>query len=484
MHEEMKMQDFIREAKRVAEAVKSAEGIAVFTHIDADGVTSGSIAYETAKRLGKPVSIEFLKKLDDEAIERIRNTGRTVWINDMGSAYISRFEGCDIIVADHHLPETVPPDSVVDAQGRLTMSTVLHLNPHLYGIDGGISVSSAGISYLISRAVSSDNMDLSPLALVGAVGDLQDSSGRLVGLNRIILEDALKMRLVQAKRDARFYGKETRPLARLLEYSVDPPIPGISGDSIASSSLLRALGIEEVRERKEVTWSSADADAKRKIVSFAVTAMIAAGNPPEVINGMIGETYVLTGEEGILRDIKEFATLLNACGRYGQYDTGIELCIGNRQEALKKALGLLENHRRNISNALRMIREEGTSVLGRIVYFHAQDRMPDTIVGTIAGILTKSGDLGLDRVIVGFAESEGKIKVSARGNEELVAQGLDLSAAIREAAVCVGGIGGGHTIAAGATIEKGKEVDFLEKLDSCIEQQIAARRNRSSGTGN
>jgi single-stranded-DNA-specific exonuclease len=57
----------------------------------------------------------------------------------------------------------------------------------------------------------------------------------------------------------------------------------------------------------------------------------------------------------------------------------------------------------------------------------------------------------------------------------LLEKGVDLSAALREAASSVGGQGGGHAVASGATIAKGKEEAFLVKLDEIIGRQRAAK---------
>jgi len=63
--------------------------------------------------------------------------------------------------------------------------------------------------------------------------------------------------------------------------------------------------------------------------------------------------------------------------------------------------------------------------------------------------------------------------VSARSTQELVDRGLDLSSALRTAAKELEGVGGGHRIAAGATIPKGKEEEFLELLEGEIKAQLS-----------
>src|SRR5881296_79968 len=63
-------------------------------------------------------------------------------------------------------------------------------------------------------------------------------------------------------------------------------------------------------------------------------------------------------------------------------------------------------------------------------------------------------------------------KVSARGTRAHIAAGLDLAAALREAASEVSGNGGGHNIASGATIPKGKEDRFLSRVDELVGRQL------------
>jgi nanoRNase/pAp phosphatase (c-di-AMP/oligoRNAs hydrolase) len=51
---------------------------------------------------------------------------------------------------------------------------------------------------------------------------------------------------------------------------------------------------------------------------------------------------------------------------------------------------------------------------------------------------------------------------------------VDLAVALRDAAAEVDGNGGGHNIASGATVPKGKEDKFLALVDEGIGRQLAA----------
>jgi RecJ-like exonuclease len=76
------------------------------------------------------------------------------------------------------------------------------------------------------------------------------------------------------------------------------------------------------------------------------------------------------------------------------------------------------------------------------------------------------------RPVFGLSVMDRQTKISARGTRMQIAHGIDLATACREAAESLGGDGGGHNIAAGATIPKGKEEKFLSSADEIVGRQI------------
>jgi single-stranded DNA-specific DHH superfamily exonuclease len=75
------------------------------------------------------------------------------------------------------------------------------------------------------------------------------------------------------------------------------------------------------------------------------------------------------------------------------------------------------------------------------------------------------------------------VKISARGNKLLINKGLDLSIALRQAADAVGGVGGGHTIASGASIPPGAEERFLGIVDEVVGEQLGRGLGQSVQAG-
>ena len=178
-----------RDLDSAARTLRGAGSILIISHIDADGISAGAIADITAERLGKEHTVRFEKKISEETVEAINSSEEDiVWICDLGSGYLSEFEREGIIVTDHHVPDPRwrRKQTVLDS-----FSGIAHLNPHSYGMDGSYEVCGAGMTYLLSKAVDPSNTDLAYLAVVGAVGDFQDSNhSGLTGMNRTIMADA------------------------------------------------------------------------------------------------------------------------------------------------------------------------------------------------------------------------------------------------------------------------------------------------------
>jgi len=458
------MKELLRRARDIAELLRKKDEVKVVTHVDADGITSGAIALESLRRMGVETDITFVKNLDANVLDDIADENVFVWFTDLGSGALDLIIEKDVecVITDHH----VPPRCHYRYQ----------LNPHDFGYDGTYELSGATTTYLVAKNLGF-NYDLVSIAIVGAVGDLQDSrEGRLLGLNRKILEEAVQGRFVEVVRDLRLFGKQTRPVYKMLEYTFDPYLPGISGNEKGAVEFLESLGIPLKDGDLWRRWIDLTPEEKRTIVSELVKVCIEAGMPINLIKRLVGETYILLREEEgtELRDAMEFSTLLNATARYGHCDIGLRVCLGDRGEAFRRARSLLRNHRRNLSEGLRLVDEIGIVELENIQFFHAGNGILDTIVGIVAGMCFCKANL--NKPIVAFAYSDEGVKVSARATQRLVERGVHLAKAIKVAAERVGGQGGGHSIAAGATIPRGAEEEFLRELDRIIGEQINGKR--------
>ncbi len=457
-------------ASACADRLRSADRVLLASHIDADGLTSAGIAAQALERAEIPFETVFEKQLDEEAIAGIAATEyETVLFTDFGSGQLEIIAEREAageftpVIADHHQP--------ADAD------TEYHLNPLLEGIDGASELSGAGAAYVLARALEGegDNRDLAGLAIVGAVGDMQATDGELRGANAAIVREGVESGVVDEGTDLAIYGKQSRPLPKLLEFASDVRIPGITNDERGAVSFLSELDVECRTDGEWKRWVDLDDEERQTVASALVRHAVSRGVPAYKIERLVGTTYTLIDEPSgtELRDASEFSTLLNATARYERADVGLAVCLGERGEPLERARELLANHRRNLSEGISWVEENGVTRETYIQWFDAGDEIRETIVGIIAGMAMGADGIDRDRPIVAFAaESDEETKVSGRGTGPLVANGLDLSAVMGEAARAVGGDGGGHDIAAGATIPAGEEAAFVEHADRIVGDQL------------
>jgi RecJ-like exonuclease len=463
-------------ATACARRLCAADSVLLASHIDADGLTSAAIAATALERAEIPFEVVFKKQLDETEIASIAALEyETVLFTDFGSGQLDVISGHERagdfqpVIADHHQPADV--------------ETECHLNPLLVGIDGASELSGAGASYVLARALADvtetgppqENRDLAALAVVGAVGDMQATEGELAGANSGIVAEGVEAGILAEGTDLTLYGKQTRPLPKLLEYATEVPIPGISNDEAGAIAFLEDLGLDLKRAGEWRTWADLSDEERQTVASALVQRAVERGVPADKIQTLVGTTYTLTDEPTgtELRDASEFSTLLNATARYERADVGLAVCRGNRDDALDRAQTLLANHRRNLSEGLTLVQDQGVIREDHLQWFDAGNAIRETIVGIVAGMALGTDGVDSDRPIFAFAsKNDEETKVSARGTGPLVGRGLDLSVVIQEASRAVGGDGGGHDIAAGATVPAGEETAFVAAADEIVSDQI------------
>ncbi len=451
-----------RAAKVLTDVALEGGTTILVTHLDADGISAAGIMGRVLARMDAPLVIKVAKQLDREFLDKLRIQEADLYLfTDFGSGYLSMvndaLRGRKVVVLDHHQP-------VGDA------GEIVHVNPYEAKFDGVTEVSGAGVSYLVAKEVDGSNVDLAYLAAIGALGDIQDRNEKreLVGLNKLLVEDAVRQGLLEVKRDLIFYGRETRPIHSAIAHTLEPFIPGLSGDESACLNLLLDLRIELKRNGEWRTIADLTIEERRRLFTELVKHIVSKGVPSSLASSLIGGVYTLLHEEKgtVLRDCREFSVLLNACGRMEKAGLGIAICMGCRGALLEEAKEVLGEYRRTLARsmewALKNIEDRGK--------FHLLDGrevVPDTVIGALATILSTSTPLR-EKPIIAIARSNGILKISARASSEHVAKGIDLGKVLREAAGAVAGIGGGHNVAAGAQIPEEGEAEFLSSLERLL----------------
>ncbi|MFO7618509.1 MAG: DHH family phosphoesterase [Thermoplasmata archaeon] len=463
-------------ARKAAERLLAAEHVTVVSHIDADGVAAAGVASSALDHVKMRHDVLFTKKMDEAFLGGLKAMKpELVWFTDLGSGSTNMLDGLEGVISDHHKPLEAARKPA--GRGRRTLfdydeaqepdENFITVNPHMIGRDGGSDISGAGCAYLVARAMDAELRKLAFLAVVGAVGDMQDrEAGRLTGTNRTILADGEEFGVVEVEEDLNLFGRETRPIWKMLQYANDLNIDGITDNYRGSMDFFMELGINLKKGETWRVWSDLKKTEKRTVIS-ALSRMASTED-------FIGEVYTFPLEKKgtELREAKEFATLLNSCGRYDAPELGLKVCKGDRGEALDLAFGLRKGHRKQLVDSIQIMESIGISQMEHIQFVHVGDMIRDTIVGTVAGMLFGSGKIDDRKPIFALAVTDDGIKVSGRGTRILVNAGLDLSEVMRRAAAEVGGVGGGHNIAAGATIAPEKVNEFLGLANEIVGRQL------------
>ncbi len=440
--------------------------IRLVTHNDADGLSSGGIMASVAIRRKARFKISSEKKLDDKLIARlVEEKPDLVIFSDFGSGYLDIIAESlkqDVIVLDHHLPMDFEAENIV------------HINPMLHELDGARAIAASGVCYFFAKAIDPEYKDLACLGILGALGDQQDKGERksLIGLNTIIEAEAVENHLLDKQVGLIFYGYETRPVAKAIAYTTIPYIPGLSGNESNCVAFLKEIGIDILDGDKLRALADLEDDEKTRLFSALSNHMVSSGCASDSIHQLIGTIYTFKLEEPStsLRSGREYGSLLNACGRMNKQGVGLSVAIGDREEAMVEAQETLELYRRTIGEALDWVQmNDKVEEMNHIYVIKAMDNINDTVIGVVSGILLSQGILKKKKPIIATAVSEeDQLKVSARGLEELVDQGIHMGKIMQEAAEQVEGGGGGHDIAAGAYIPVKSEKKFLREVDRLV----------------
>jgi len=454
---------FLEEIERTSKIFKSIikhKKVKLFSHLDADGLTSASIISKMLLRANVNFELRILKQLTVDIVKKLKFAEDDVlFFTDMGSGQLDLlkefFNKTQVFVIDHHDPLNI------------NNMNLFHINPLLFGEE---EISSSIICYLFAKNFSISNTDLIDLAIVGAVGDEQE----FTGLPRKILEEAETLGKITIMKGIRLYGRNSRSIHKSLEYSFDPFIPGISGSESQAIQFLSELGIvvkenDEWKKLKDLTI-----EEQQKLASAIIMERLKVSHPDAA--DIFGEIYTILDRPEELQDTKEFATILNACGRTNNMPFGIRLCL-NDNSITERIWDILEGYKKEISDGLNLVKE-GDLVLSmpNANFIIAGNRITDSLIGTITSVALNSNIFDINKPIFGLAETEeGKVKISARASRHI--KDINLREILLYTTAKLKGEAGGHKYAAGALIDKNLQKDFVDIINDKLGEMFGKEKS-------
>ena len=538
------------EIRAIAEAIlcraEEAGFVRIFSHYDADGLTSAGILCNAFLRKGIPFHTSIVPKLSPQLLQALRAEDGLILLCDMGTAQLDavleQLSGKNIVIIDHHAPP--PPNEPPQLRRTLETSSfstndtnehssalaafspsvllnktvaiftsqevegavgagraeeasevrdlvcevpsITLLNPVAVTGKDEDAFCAASLAYLVAKYLG-NNTDLAGLALAGALGDHQQLNE---GVNRKILDEALNAGVVSARKGLKLGGESLR---EALLFSTDP-YTELAGSPEMVESFCEDVGVPAEQKISELT------EEEQRRIADALVALLHTPHPQEKGEGesekegtrneaeeeagsvsekalrlyedaLFGTTFILNEE--VIASAEEFMRVIDACGRFGKGGIGLALCLRD-ESVLENARRLHRKFQTKLVLELRRVRESrrrattAVKEMPNLYYFFVRER---GITGVLAGILARY--IFVDKPVVvlnTIGKPENETKISTRCGT-LLKGVVDLSTAVSVAALKVGGFGGGHPSAAGASIPAGTEKAFIEEMVRIVGEQ-------------
>lgn len=389
--------------------------VTVVHHNDADGLCAAASLARTFDFLHIEYRLLAVEKIHELILRIIHaaNPGCLIY-TDLGgqsSGTIGRYavQNRLVVILDHHLP------------GEETAGNLLHLNPEHFGISGDTEISGAGVAALFAREL---------------------------------------IRQAASKAAGGQYGRVAPPSGLLAVFGVI----GAYGDNQLSGGALS--GVNEVLR-------------------------LEAFESDMIHETPVGPSCRQLGDR-VVGEIVEILNLLGSIGFYsGEVRKGIDFLLGrNQMEAVQAATALSQLKSRIFSAELKRIGEEGLHLTDRFQWLDVKNRflpMGVKAIGLFLEELVSQRLTDETKYVVGFQHFPESIpgvgdigisltKVSARVPPKLrraIERGMfpDLMKLMPEATRELGGTADGcHRFSAASLIEREREREFVEALESAAER--------------
>jgi single-stranded-DNA-specific exonuclease len=454
--------------EKLRATVESGNEVAIITHLDADGITSGSIMAIALRRMQARYSVRAISEMNPHIIDKMQSEDRGLYaVTDLGGGWASHLKkklGDKWIIIDHH---QIPDEEI------LTDNDIQILNPWKFGIDGATEVPAGGMAYMMASTLEPRNRDLSAIAVVSAVADRQDLGEKksFVGLNSEILKTAQSLGLVRVDFDMMLSGRESRPLHEALAYTSSPYIEGLTWNRQACYALLNNSGIELKENGRRWRVPAEFSQEEKSTILEAIGKFVAASKnatiSAELLDVLIGYVYTLAREDkrSQLRDAREFSTMINACGSTGRSGVGIAICMGDRNAALNTGEQIVNMYRTTLSNYISAIFSEKWRLVdeGNTIFVNGDGLVEEDMLGGVSSLLSCSPSIRDRLLFVRTLTKDGYYRFSSRKSMDCKSH-ANLGMIMRHCSNAFNGAGGGHSAAAGCRIPSAALEDFIASI--------------------
>jgi len=262
---------------------------------------------------------------------------------------------------------------------------------------------------------------------------------------------------VEMHDDLKIAYKNEEPIYKSLAYTINPVLPGLTGDLEGSMGFLEKMGVSYGIKFSDLSNEERDI-LKEELI--------------KVNEKIFGTVYSMPREVPPLKNIEDYARVLDACGKNKKYGLGLSICLGDKKESVGEAQKLVKKYQDNLVNGIDWIKKEGSVKLDYIQHIYTEDKRKKSLMGTLASVGLELEYLDPEKPVIAISKMDNIIKISGRTTNQQIQNGVNLGKALEQASKSFNGTGGGHNIAAGAVVPYKEMDNFLNLVNDIVSKQV------------
>ncbi len=348
--------------------------VKIAAELSVDGIISASILAKALTQKNCNFSLSFYCDFNDKII-------RELSLNPCDNIMIIGSNIKNIISIEHKNLFSI-------SNNKLFISNTLNAD---------VTLSAVFSSYLVAKQLHNPISELSYLTLI----PFYDKNNELLS---DILKESLESKKISKSKGFNIFGSNTRQFHKVLEYSIDPFLLGVSGYEENAINIIKEIGIGFKDDGFCSMIDLEEEDMNRFINILGINHNIKK------------EDIILFNSEEAnspLRDFREFKDFLQACVTLNRPSDAVAKCLGCKQ-IKNSALEILREYKLNIINALNLFFTESSSFTitkDNITLVNYGNKIDERILETVSSIIFKHNSALLsNRIIITCSTNHGKLK--------------------------------------------------------------------------
>ncbi len=351
--------------------------IQIIYYRSCDAIIAASIFGKVFHDLHKPC---ILTELNDDTINTVKK--RSKGINIFIGYTIDEIESIDLIGT---MIALIPP---IDSPAK-----ELIINPFNYGVTDYKYLNFSTIAYFICSAFAETLNYIIQLPLVSF--HTSNMMGEYDGFIKIIADDAITGGVIKIEKDLSFLGNGRYRVSESLVYSLNPFLPGITGDNTRAIELLTKSGIEDEIKGKNRSLSDLSKDEIKDLNSNLIVQLaLHKGYQEEKLEFIKNKTTIINErKDSILMNTWDFAAAIKDALYRHQITTAIAVLLGNRTDHLRHLTKLFDEERKSVGVSYRLIQDNQDDIvdLSTLRYFESDYKISWYNTSEIAAMALSHG---------------------------------------------------------------------------------------------